>query len=87
MVNGNSAKFRFGTEHKEFLKDLTNVIISYTPLSGIADTLKFSHKWFGKKRVGHRVARYVKEQDRRNYIKKRSDKIRAAYSKLDKRYS
>jgi hypothetical protein len=77
-MNTHADKLRLKTEHKEFVKDLTNVIISYTPISGISDTLKFTHKWFGKKRVGHRVARFMKVRERKNYIKSRTKRIIAS---------
>ena len=37
--------FKIHDEHKEVGKDLLSVAISYTPLSGIVDTVRFMHKW------------------------------------------
>jgi hypothetical protein len=81
------SKSRLNAEHKAFLKDLTNVLISYTPFSGIVDTIKFSHKWFGKKRTAHRFASYVITQDRKNHIKSRSRKIKYFHMNLSKKYN
>ena len=78
MYGGN---FRLGSEHKELVKDITRVIISYTPLSGVADTIRFGQKWLDKKKVPHRVARYIQENDRKNFIKARGRRIRASYEK------
>jgi hypothetical protein len=78
-----ASKLRLNPEHKEFARDLTNVIISYTPISGLFDTLKFSHKWFGKRRVGHRIHRHLSVQGRRMYIKSRSRKIIGKHRKPD----
>jgi hypothetical protein len=71
-----SARFRLGSEHKEFVKDVTNVIISYTPLSGVRDTIKFGQKWISEKRMADRVARYIERNDRKSFIKSRGRRIR-----------
>ena len=71
----NSGKLHLNPEHKAFVKDLTNVIVSYTPVSGVVDTVKFSHKWFGKRRVGHRIAKQIKRHNRRSYIKSRGRRV------------
>lgn len=44
----------FRYEHRELVKDLTNVIISYTPVSGILDTARFLDKWLLRRRKAHR---------------------------------
>jgi hypothetical protein len=80
-----SNKLHLSPEHKAFFKDLTNVIISYTPVSGVVDTIKFSHKWFGKRKVAHRIASYVKTRNRRNYIKSRSKKINKNHRKSSRK--
>ena len=82
-----SSKLHFGTEHREFVRDVTNVLISYTPVSGIFDTIKFGKKWLHKKRMAHRVARYLQRTDRRNFIKARSRRIRASYERWGRRYN
>lgn len=69
-------KLRLGREHKAFLKDLTNVVISYTPLSGLVDTVKFSHKWLGKRKVHSRIHKYMLKRERRNHIKTRGRMIK-----------
>ncbi|MFI5412462.1 MAG: hypothetical protein ACHQX1_01065 [Candidatus Micrarchaeales archaeon] len=74
-------------EHRAFIRDLMGVIISYTPVSGITDTIKFSHKWFGKKRSIRRTIKYMKNVNRKTYIKKRNKKIKEAYSRLARRYN
>ena len=61
--------FTIDSEHKEVGKDILNVIISYTPLSGIFDTAKFAHKWLYRKRSIHRVARFIKRSKRRFRMK------------------
>ena len=55
----NGKKYNINKEHEEIGKDLFNVIISYTPLSGFIDTAKFVHKWTVKKKGVHRLARHV----------------------------
>jgi hypothetical protein len=65
----------YSSEHKEFVMDVGNVIISYTPISGVLATIKFSQKWFSEKKVPHRVARYIHESDRKSFIKTRSRRI------------
>lgn len=80
-------KLRLSNEHKSFIKDLAIVVISYTPVSGIFDTIRFSHKWFGKKRSIRRTIRYMKNNNRRNYIKSRSMKIKGSYRKFEKKYN
>lgn len=74
------------SEHRAFFIDLISVIISYTPVSGVTDTIKFSHKWFGKKRSIRRTIKYIKKVNRKKYIKKRNRKIKKTYSKLAKKY-
>ncbi len=74
-MNINSGKLRLNPEQKAFVKDLSTVVISYTPVSGVVDTVKFGHKWFGKRRVGHRIARQIKRQNRRSYIKSRGRRV------------
>lgn len=56
-------------EHEEMGKDIINVLISYTPLSGFMDTAKFVHKWAVKKKGVKRIARHV-----RKYKKNRNKK-------------
>jgi hypothetical protein len=71
--------FRLGAEHKEFVKDVTNVVISYTPVSGIIDTIRFGQKWIRKKRMHQRVANYMSRTERKNFIKGRSRRIIALH--------
>ncbi len=73
-------------EHKAFIKDLTYVVISYTPASGIVDTIKFSHKWFGKKRSIRRTIKHVRVLNRKSFIKNRSRKIKESYKRLGRMY-
>jgi hypothetical protein len=82
-----SYKLHLASEHVEFVKDVTNVIISYTPVSGIIDTVRFGQKWLRKKRMAHRVARYMAESDRRNFIKSRGRRITGLYKKWGRRHS
>jgi len=74
-MNVNSGKLHLNPEHKAFVKDLATVMVSYTPVSGVVDTVKFSHKWFGKRKVGHRIAKQIKRRNRRSYIKGRGRRI------------
>ena len=74
-----NTRFRLGSEHVEFVTDVTKVIINYTPLSGVLETIRFGQKWINKKRVAHRVARYLHESDRKSFIKARGRRIRASY--------
>jgi hypothetical protein len=71
----NSGNFHLNPEHRAFVKDLTAVIVSYTPVSGVVDTVRFGHKWFGKRKVGHRIAKQIKRRNRRSYIKGRGRRI------------
>ena len=71
------ARFHFNSEHMELVKDVTWVIISYTPLSGVKDTIKFGQKWLYKKRGPHRLAKYMQDNDRKNFIKARGRRLRA----------
>ena len=70
-----SDKLRLTPEHKAFVKDLATVIVSYTPVSGVFDTMKFGHKWFGKRQLGHRIAKQIKKRERKSYIKGKGRKI------------
>jgi hypothetical protein len=81
-----SSKLRLNPEHKAFIKDLTNVLISYTPISGIFDTVKFSHKWIGTRRIAHRVATHIMVESRRSFIKSHSRKISEKYRRLGRKY-
>lgn len=56
-------------EHKELFKDLGNVIISYTPISGVLDTVKFVHKWVVKKNSPGRIASSIRRSQRRMHLK------------------
>lgn len=76
-----SSKLHFSAEHKEFAKDLAWVLINYTPISGVIHTIKFGKKWLGEKRMPHRVASYIAENDRRSFIKARSRRIMASYGR------
>lgn len=67
----NSRKHNFNDEHKEMGKDLLSVIISYTPISGIADTAKFIYKWIYRKRAVHRIAHSVEKYRRKLRLKNR----------------
>ena len=58
------SKFNFRYEHVEFLNDLKNVVISYTPLSGILDTLKFLNKWLLKRKKANRVVSKINRRYR-----------------------
>jgi hypothetical protein len=64
-----SQKQAFGDEHKEFFKDLGNVVISYTPISGVLDTVKFLHKWVVKKKSHHKIAHHIKRSHRKMRMK------------------
>jgi hypothetical protein len=57
-------KFNVKYEHREFLNDLKNVVISYTPLSGLFDTAKFLNKWILKKRKVHKLGRHMNRRFR-----------------------
>jgi hypothetical protein len=74
-MDGYSSKLHIGAEHKEFVADVTNVIIGYTPISGVLATIKFGQKWLNQKRMPHRVASYMAKNDRKNFIKARSKRI------------
>ncbi|MGD0728644.1 MAG: hypothetical protein ABR981_01045 [Candidatus Micrarchaeaceae archaeon] len=52
-------KFNIKYEHREVLNDVKNVIISYTPLSGIYDTAKFFNKWLFKKKKINKVSNHI----------------------------
>ncbi len=41
---------------------MAKVAISYTPVSGIIDTLHFLHKWIFKRRIVHRTISRVKNE-------------------------
>lgn len=75
-IMGTYGGFRLASEHKELVTDITNVIISYTPLSGVRDTIKFGQKWLRAKRGPQRVAMYIQESDRRSFIKSRGRRLR-----------
>ncbi|MCL5423777.1 MAG: hypothetical protein M1385_01690 [Candidatus Marsarchaeota archaeon] len=79
-----TSRMRLSSEHKAFVRDLTGVVISYTPISGVIDTVKFSHKWFGHRKLIQRTVRHVKVQMRRNYIKSKSRKIMGKYKAHNK---
>jgi hypothetical protein len=77
----NNNKLHFGAEHREFVKDVTGVIISYTPISGVVDTIRFGQKWLNKKKMPRRFASYVQKNERKSFIKSRSRRIRATRKK------
>lgn len=77
-----NGRLRLNSEHKEFARDITNVIISYTPVSGIIDTIRFGSKWFHKRKMHSRVSNYLKERERRNHRKAKSRKIRDSYRRI-----
>ncbi len=85
-----SSRLRLSTEHKEFIKDLTTLMVGYTPVSGAVGIITFGNKWFGQKRSLHRtveyMVEYVKECNRKSYIKKRSRRIGEAHRKLGNKY-
>jgi hypothetical protein len=64
-------KDKFKKEYEEIGKDIINVILSYTPLSGFLDTAKFVHKWGVKKKGVKRIARHVEKHRKRIADKKR----------------
>jgi hypothetical protein len=68
-------KLHLSSEHKEFAKDVTNMVIGYTPISGVIATINFGQKWLSKKRMPHRIARYMEKKERKNFIKTRSRRI------------
>lgn len=74
-MSANSIKLHMSPEHIAFFKDLGAVVVSYTPASGVVDTIKFGHKWLGKRKAGHRIAKYIKKRSRRIYIKSRGKRI------------
>ena len=74
-----TGRIRLSSEHKAFVRDLTGVVISYTPISGVIDTVRFGHKWFGHRKLIQRTIRHMKIQMRRNYIKSKSRKITSKY--------
>ena len=57
-------KIHIKHEHREVLNDLKNVVISYTPVSGIIDTAKFLNKWLFKRRKIHKVSRHLNSRYR-----------------------
>jgi hypothetical protein len=75
-IMGTYGGFRLASEHKELVTDITNVIISYTPLSGVRDTIKFGQKWLSEKKGPHRVAKYIQQSDRKSFIKSRGRRLR-----------
>jgi hypothetical protein len=79
-------RVHLSSEHKALIKDLTSMMIGYTPAAGIVDTIKFGNKWFGKRKVAHRTIQYIKDRNRKNSIKKRGRKIKNAYRDLGRRY-
>lgn len=66
----NGQKESLGEEHKEFFRDLSNVIISYTPISGVIDTVKFMHKWVVKKDSPRRIVHHIKRKGKRLKLKR-----------------
>lgn len=55
-------------EHKEFLRDLIQLIINVSPISWIVSITHFTHKWAYKKKGVRRVARHVRNR-RRNVFR------------------
>lgn len=76
------SKISLKYEQKEFLHDVKNVIISYTPLSGIFDTLKFLNKWLIKRRHVHRFGKKVNGVYRRFILENIAKRQKSNY-KLD----
>jgi hypothetical protein len=70
-MNEISGKDKFKKEYEEIGKDIINVILSYTPLSGFVDTAKFVHKWGVKKKGVKRIVRQVEKHRKRIANKKR----------------
>jgi hypothetical protein len=75
------AKLHLNAEHKEFVKDVTNILIGYTPISGMVGMITFGEKWINKKKVPHRFAKYVHKNDRKNFIKSRSRRLKALHER------
>jgi hypothetical protein len=71
-MDASSKKYNLNKEHEEIGKDIINVLISYTPLSGFMDTAKFVHKWAVKKKGVKRIARHVGKHAKK--ISKRNNK-------------
>jgi ABC-type Fe3+-hydroxamate transport system substrate-binding protein len=57
-------RFNFKYEHRELLNDIKNVVISYTPVSGIFDTLKFLNKWLFKRKKVHKLGNGINKRYR-----------------------
>lgn len=57
-------RFTFRYEHRELLNDVKNVVISYTPLSGIFDTLKFLNKWLFRRKKIYGLSKNVNKRYR-----------------------
>ncbi|MGI0100211.1 MAG: hypothetical protein ACREBH_00590 [Candidatus Micrarchaeaceae archaeon] len=64
-------KHTFRKELKEFFKDLGNVVISYTPVSGFIDTFRFMHKWIVKKDTSRRLVHHIKRHKKKMQLKHR----------------
>lgn len=69
MINLDGARIKLNDEQKEVGRDVVNVIISYTPLSGIFDTAKFVHKWLYKRRVVQRMSSSIRRWRKRARMK------------------
>lgn len=76
------SKINLKYEHKELLHDVKNVVISYTPISGIYDTFKFLNKWLIQRKKMHRFGRKVNSRYRM-FVLERLAKSRKATYKLD----
>jgi hypothetical protein len=54
---------------RELMKDIIKIIISFTPVSGFVDSLKFVHKWFIKRKHSADpiagAGKHVEKHDRR----------------------
>lgn len=68
-MNRDTKKYNISKEHEEMGKDIINVILSYTPISGILDTTKFIHKWAVKRKGVRRIAKHVKSKYNKNKVK------------------
>ena len=69
-------RFNFRYEHRELLNDVKNVVISYTPLSGIFDTLKFLNKWLFKRKKMSRVGRQINKRYRMFMLERTAKRYR-----------
>ena len=49
-------------EHRELLRDFINLVINFTPISGVITLGHFLHKWIVKKRGVKRVAVHIHKQ-------------------------